>query len=203
MRDLWENGLLIRILAVVAITILLGLSPLPHIVETGFFRAGRTQASGAHLETARNLALVAEHLPWRSLTCGNPPAGRLWQGQTPNWPSPVSNRRPPPVHSRNAGYLRFGEAYQAAGNPYSARQVWQAANRIFGPPRRPWTASPICSATPKIIPPWSRPSSSPTKWPCWRPANPTGPDRTQPGIGDAAGSGRSGRRAPLPAAGCR
>ena len=66
MRDLWENGLLMRILAVVVVTILLGLTPLPHIVETGFYWAGRTRATGAHQETARNLALVAGHLPWRT-----------------------------------------------------------------------------------------------------------------------------------------
>jgi tetratricopeptide (TPR) repeat protein len=132
MRDLWENGLLMRILAVVVLTILLGVAPLPHIVETGFFRAGRAQASGAHLETARNLALVAEHLPWRSDLWE--PAGReALQGGDPELAITCFKQAAAAGALSQTGYLRFGEAYQAAGNPYSARQVWQAANHIFGP----------------------------------------------------------------------
>lgn len=132
MRDLWENGLLIRILAVVAITILLGLSPLPHIVETGFFLAGRTRDSGAHLETARNLALVAEHLPWR-VDLWEPAGREALQGGDPGLAIACFKQAAAAGTLSQTGYLRFGDAYQAAGNPYSARQVWQAANRIFGP----------------------------------------------------------------------
>ncbi len=132
MRDLWENGLLVRILALVAITSLLGLSPLPHIVEAGFVRAARARASGAHMETARHLALVAEHLPWRS-DMWEPAGLEALMGEDPELAITYFKHAAATGALSQPGYLRFGEAYQANGNPYTARQVWEAANSIFGP----------------------------------------------------------------------
>jgi tetratricopeptide (TPR) repeat protein len=101
-------------------------------VETAFDRVARTRASGAHLETARHLALVAEHLPWRADLWE--PAGRgALKGEDPQLAIEYFKQAAAVGALSQPGYLWFGEAYQVAGNPYTARQIWEAANRIFGP----------------------------------------------------------------------
>lgn len=132
MRNLWENGILQRILLLVVIGALLGISPLPHIVEHSLTQVGRAQKLGAPLSRAENLALVAEHIPWRN---------SLWEtaghealiAKNPEIAIAYFKQAAASGSLSQEGYHKFGDAYEMVGNAYTALQVWDAANRIYGP----------------------------------------------------------------------
>jgi tetratricopeptide (TPR) repeat protein len=131
MRDLWENGILGRILILMIITALLGISPLPHEVELGMVKAGRAQLFDAPKDTAQNLALIARHLPWR---------GDLWEqaahlalaGDDPENAVRFFKEAAAIGDLSHDGYLRFGDAYVGLGNTHTAMQIWEAGIHIFG-----------------------------------------------------------------------
>lgn len=131
MRDLWENGILQRIAIIAVIVSLLGISPLPHVVELGLRRTGRTLGFGSHLETAQHLALVAEHLPWR-VSLWEPAGHYAWVGDSPELAIRYFKEAAAAGSLSLEGYLRFGDAYQFGGNLYTAVQIWEAANQIYG-----------------------------------------------------------------------
>jgi tetratricopeptide (TPR) repeat protein len=128
MRDLWENGILVRILALMVIIALLGLSPQSHLVMQELLKANRAQGPDV---TARSLAVVAEHVPRRQ---------GLWE-QAGHYALMGEDAESAILYFKEAatagelsldGYLEFGDAYVKVGNPYTAAQIWKAANQIFG-----------------------------------------------------------------------
>jgi tetratricopeptide (TPR) repeat protein len=128
MQDLWENGILVRILALMVIIALLGLSPQSHLVTRELVQASRAQAPEV---AARSLAMVAEHLPWRQ---------GIWE-QAGHYALEGEDAENAILHFKKAaatgdlsleGYLEFGDAYVEVGNPFTAAQIWKAANQIFG-----------------------------------------------------------------------
>lgn len=132
MKELWENRLLARILALVLLTALLGLSPQPHQVARALIQAARARSSNAHLPVAKNLAIVATHLPWRTNLWE--PAGReALAGGDPIAAIEYFKQAAATGSLSQDGYIQFGDAYQASGNPYTAIQLWETANLIFGP----------------------------------------------------------------------
>jgi tetratricopeptide (TPR) repeat protein len=132
MQALWNNGVLPRILLIVVITVLLGLSPLPHVVELGLVQVERARSFQAVETSAQNLALVAEHLPWRP---------GLWE-QAGFLALKAANPENAIEYFKNAaaagdlseeGYLAFGDAYKATGNTHTGVQIWEASAYIHGP----------------------------------------------------------------------
>jgi len=113
---------------------LLGISPLPHAVEQAFLAAGRAQAAaGSPIAVAQNLALAANHLPWRT---------GLWEqaghyaleGDDPASAVEYFAQAAAAGDLSPQGYLRFGDAYAALGNPYTALQLWSIALDLDVPP---------------------------------------------------------------------
>jgi len=132
MQALWKNGVLPRIFLIVVITILLGLSPLPHVVELGLVQVERARSFQTAETSAQDLAQVAEHIPWRN---------GLWE-QAGHYALEADNPENAVEYFKNAaaagdlsqeGYLRFGDAYAATGNIYTGMQIWEASVQIHGP----------------------------------------------------------------------
>jgi len=130
MRDFLVSGILFRVLAVVGVVIFLGISPHPHVVEGSYEEAGRSLSFNNHRAAAERLAFVATHLPKRvglweqagdlaliapdlnlAITCYKTAAGS--GDLTPQ------------------GYLKFGDAYEQAGNLFTAIQLWQVASSLM------------------------------------------------------------------------
>ncbi len=131
MRNLWTNGILLRILGIFILVVLLGFSPRAHHVDQSLKRVVRTQSFENPVRTAELLALVADQLPWRiefweiagdlAFQGGNYEAARGYY-QTAAAYGILSE----------SGYLHWGQAYKVQGSDYTAIQVWQAAQNIFG-----------------------------------------------------------------------
>ena len=131
MKDLWKNRLIPRILAIVLFTALLGFSPHPHLVERALIQAERAQTFEAHLHAARNLATAAMHIQW--LTHLWEPAGReALAGGAPLLAIDYFKFAAAAGELSQSGYIQFGDACQAIGNPYTAIQLWSTSNHIFG-----------------------------------------------------------------------
>ena len=131
MRTLWNNGVLPRILLIVVITVLLGLSPLPHVVKLGLMQVERARSFQSVETSAKDLALVAEHLPRRK---------GLWE-QAGHYALKAENPENAVEYFKNAaaagdlsqeGYLAFGDAYVATGNTHTGVQIWEASAYIYG-----------------------------------------------------------------------
>jgi tetratricopeptide (TPR) repeat protein len=132
MRDLWEIGALKRIAFLVLITMFLGFSPVAYKAVLGMRMVGRNQGYNLPLGTAKNLALVAEHLPWRS---------NLWE-QAGRFALMGKASETAIHYFKNAasigslsdnGYILFGDAYRQTGNLFTAGQIWETALYIYGP----------------------------------------------------------------------
>jgi len=140
MRDLWTNGILPRILILLVLITLLGFSPTSHVVERSLRVAAQTQEFGSFETTAQNLAQIAEHLPWRS---------DLWEqagllalaGKAPAAAITYFKESAAGGFLSLQGYLGWGEAYLQTGNYYTALQIWEAAQLIFGPSEEALTRS--------------------------------------------------------------
>lgn len=120
------------ILAGVIIIALSGISPIPHPVINAVSSITRNQETQPPAELAEELVFLAARLPWQSDLWEQ--AGYLsYQGANFDLAISAFKNAASQAGLSSGGYLVFGDAYFAAGNPYTASQVWQAAVRIFGP----------------------------------------------------------------------
>jgi tetratricopeptide (TPR) repeat protein len=128
MRDLWDDGILLRILLLGVLIALLGLSPLPKAITTSFEMARRAQSVPNPGAVANNLAVVAEQQPWRSglweaaghaaLAAGNPQSAGVYFAQ-------AAAKGELSVD----GYLAWGDAEWQNSNAFTALQIWEIAER--------------------------------------------------------------------------
>jgi len=132
MRDLWKSDLRLRILAMVLIAALSGISPFPQLAKEAMLRIGQTGGPEATPRDVKDLGLVAEHLPWQ---------GGLWE-ETGHHALAIGDINLAVKTYKKAaalgdlsqkGYLAFGDAYVSAGNPHTAGQIWEAGIAIYGP----------------------------------------------------------------------
>ncbi len=132
MKTLWEDGVLQRLLLLVLLSVLLGVSPFPREVGIGFQRAHRALTFDAPSEAASSLARIAELLPWRA---------DLWEeaghqalaGGAPQQALSFFQEAAARGTLSPGGYLAWGDALQQSGNDYTAAQVWEITNQVFGP----------------------------------------------------------------------
>jgi tetratricopeptide (TPR) repeat protein len=131
MRNLWTNGLWLRILGGFVLVVLLGFSPRAHAVDRSLQLTTRTLEFDNLTMSAEHLAFVAEQQPWRTELwelAGN----YAWDGENPIAAGTYYQAAAARGTLSEQGYLRWGLTYAAQGNSYSALQVWQAAQNIFG-----------------------------------------------------------------------
>jgi tetratricopeptide (TPR) repeat protein len=129
MRDLWNHGILQKILLVGILIALLGIAPRPYIVTTSFKRVRRAQEASQPLEVADNLAILAERLPWRT---------DLWESAGDYAMSGGDFQIAAECFTQAAalgqlsslGYLSWGDVYAQNGNPYTAIQIWEIAGQL-------------------------------------------------------------------------
>jgi len=132
MKELWENGILQRIIILLVLITFLGISPLPHEVQTRFERKQRTLEFNSLSDSAENLAVIAEALPWRS---------DLWEKsgylafEGGDFQAAISYFKQAASLGELSyeGYLLFGDSYLLSGNYYTAAQIWKADEQLFGP----------------------------------------------------------------------
>ncbi len=132
MRDLWEIGAFQRIVILALIVMVLGFSPVAYKVALGMRIAGHTNRFNLPLGTAKNLALIAEQLPWRSDLWEQ--AGRYaLEGKAPETAINYFKTAAGLGSLSNDGYILFGDAYEQSGNLFTAGQIWETGNYIYGP----------------------------------------------------------------------
>ncbi len=132
MRVIETRKLWLKILAIVIITILMGIAPFPHAVKDAMFRVGQTRGDETEARLAKDLALIAAHLPWRS---------DLWEAaghhayRANDYDLAIAAFQNGAAKGDLScqGFQAFGEVYLEVGNPYTAEQLWEATITIFGP----------------------------------------------------------------------
>ena len=131
MKNLWETGALKRIVALTILIILSGISPRPHSVALELVRANQALGFGNLSTSAKNLAQVAEKIPWRV---------DLWE--TAGYYALEGNQPEAAIQyfkesaARGAlspeGYRHFADAYEQTDNMFTALQILEAGVQIFG-----------------------------------------------------------------------
>ena len=141
MDRLIEHGVLPRLLLLLVLLPLLGLSPRLHQVDQEMKEAGQAIASGSPLKASQHVANAASYLPRRT---------DLWelaghyalQGgdvqsaiQYLERPAHVDGETHHPIDSKLSprGLIDLGDAYQQSGDLSTAIRSWQAAISQVGP----------------------------------------------------------------------
>lgn len=134
MKELWNLGILQRILILLIFISFLGITPLPHQVQSGFERVNQSIENNSPAGAAANLASIAEKLPWRS---------DLWE-QAGNLALEGGDFQSAISYFEQAealgtlsfdGFLSFGDAYALSKNDSAAIQIWKEAEKNFGTSR--------------------------------------------------------------------
>ena len=132
MKDLWENHIIHRILAVAVLTALLGFSPNVHQVERALILANRDRTLKDFSSVSHNLATAAEKTPWLS-NLWEPAGHYALEGGVPEQAIHYFKHAAAAGILSPEGYFEFADAYLAIGNPFTAIQIWSAGNQIYGP----------------------------------------------------------------------
>ncbi|HBY09027.1 MAG TPA: hypothetical protein DEH22_15075 [Chloroflexi bacterium] len=129
MKDVWDDGLLPRILLIGIFIALLGISPLSKTVTAGFEAARRAHEGSQPAQVAANLAAVAEQQPWRAdlwqpagfaaLEAGDPQNAAIYFARA------ATQRSLSPQ-----GYLAWGAAEWQMENAETALQIWRIAEKM-------------------------------------------------------------------------
>jgi len=132
MKDLWDDGILLRILLIGILIALLGISPLPKAVQSGFAHARQAQRNSYPAGIADSLAIIAEQQPWRSgywEAAGQAAmqAGDLQQAGN-NF-----NRAAAKGELSAEGYLAWGDADWQLERYQTALQIWPIAAELGTP----------------------------------------------------------------------
>lgn len=129
MRDLWDDGILARILLLGVLIALLGVYPLSKKVTASLELVRRAQEGGDPAAVAANLAFVAEHQPWRT---------GFWEAaghaalaaDDPQTAGQYFSQAAARGELSSDGYLAWGDADWLAGSPQTALQIWGIAERL-------------------------------------------------------------------------
>ena len=119
-------------MALLTILVFSAVSPVPGLVQETIRRVRYNAVNNPPEELADDLVLVASSHPWRTDLWEKAGHYALESGDTDLAISSFKE-----AASRGCltlqGYQSMGDAYLAAGNPYTAVQVWQAAITIHSP----------------------------------------------------------------------
>ena len=133
MRNLWDDGILPRILLIGLLIALLGMFPLSKTVTSSLEMVRRAQDGANPAAIAENLASVAEHQPWQE---------GYWESAGYAALAAEDERTAGIYFALAAaqgglsddGYLAWGDADWLAGNPDTALQIWEIAKQIGADP---------------------------------------------------------------------
>ncbi|MBN1668262.1 MAG: tetratricopeptide repeat protein [Anaerolineales bacterium] len=123
-----------KVLWLVVLVTLLGLSPRSEQSRQAFEQAEQARQSGSYQAAAVQLAILAEQLPWRT---------GLWEGAG-HYALAAGESQLAGQHFAEAarqgelstaGYLAWGEADWLSGQPKTALQIWQLAYTFGAPPQ--------------------------------------------------------------------
>lgn len=128
MKNLWQNGVLPKIIGVLILISLSGIAPRPHEIQWGFERARQAQSENS-LQAADQLSWLAERLPWRT---------ELWE-QAALAAYLAGDFEQSIEFSHRANYLSpegqfiLGEAHNQLGELKNAIQTWEVILEEHGP----------------------------------------------------------------------
>lgn len=129
MKDLWENGLLPRILLLGVIIALLGIAPISKTVTRGFERVRRAQSAAHPAAVAENLASIAKQQPWRDgywEPAGHAAVAAADLQSASNYFAQAAAKG----ELSAEGYLAWGDADWLLLNPQTALQIWPIAEKL-------------------------------------------------------------------------
>ena len=131
MRKLWDEGIIQRILGLLILISLLGISPRPHAVRRGFELARQAQSDNS-LQAADELARLAEQIPWRE---------DLWE-QAGHYAMAADAYPEAIMYFGKAltagqltatGFLALGDAYLLTDHIDLSIQTWETLHEKFTP----------------------------------------------------------------------
>jgi len=128
MKDLLHEGLGLRILLIGILIALFGLMPGPKTLASQNELALRSRHNGGDQNIAAAFAFVADHQPWRS---------GFWEAAGDAALASEDHQNAGLYYSRAAakgeltldGFLSWGDVEWQLGNPYTALQIWEIAER--------------------------------------------------------------------------
>jgi tetratricopeptide (TPR) repeat protein len=129
MKKLWDAGLILKLLGLLILISLLGITPRPHTVRRGGELARQAQEYNAPLAASNQLAFLAEYQPWRS-DLWERAAHLALQASEPKTAINYYERANDLTH---AGYLALGDAYAQEELLDSAIQAWEDGLTAHGP----------------------------------------------------------------------
>jgi len=129
MKDLWDDGILLRFLLLGVLIALLGLSPIPKAIRTSFEMARHAQVAPNPGAVARNLAMVAEQQSWRV---------GIWEATGHAAQAAAEPQSASEYFARAAvrgelspeGYLAWGDAEWQSEDAFTALQIWEISERM-------------------------------------------------------------------------
>ncbi len=119
-KNLWQNGVLPKIIGVLILIALSGIAPRPHEIQEGFERARQAQSEHS-LQAVEQLSWLAERLPWRTDLWEQAAAAAYVAGdyeQTIELSNQATRLSP-------AGRIIFGDAFHQIGEFDQAIHAWK------------------------------------------------------------------------------
>ncbi len=129
MKDLWDDGLLLRILLFGIVIALLGIAPLSKTVTRRFEMVRRAQSVAYPAAVADNLASIAEQQPWREGYWESAGHAAMAAGDAQS-AGDYFARAAARGELTVEGYLAWGDADWQAESPQTALQIWRIAERL-------------------------------------------------------------------------
>ena len=129
MKDLWNDGILPRILLFGVLIAILGIAPLSKTVTDGFERARRAQSAAYPAAVAENLASIAEQQPWRK-GFWEPAGHAAFAAGEFQKTSEYFTRSAAKGELSAEGYLAWGDAKWQIESPETALQIWSIAEKM-------------------------------------------------------------------------
>jgi len=129
MRELWDDGLLLRILLLGVLITLIGLSPVPREITTSFEVTRRAQSTSNPGAVASNLTTVAEQQPWR-VGIWEAAGHAALAADTPHLAGEYFSRAAAKGELSAQGYMAWGDAEWQRENDLTALQIWEIAERL-------------------------------------------------------------------------
>jgi len=131
MKDLWKSGILPRVLILLVLIAILGITLFPSGV-TRMLERLRCSVAFISLEATADLASIEKCLPGRA-DLWEPAGFYALAGDDPGVAVAYFKQAAALGALSYEGYIVFGDTYLQTGNHYTAIQIWEAADLIFGP----------------------------------------------------------------------
>jgi tetratricopeptide (TPR) repeat protein len=132
MRELWKNGILLRVHVIMGLCSFLGISLISCIAKQPLLDNASTGTSATPDAAAQNLVMTAED---QFLQNGYlEQAGIITlEEDDPQKAIELFKKAASSGKLSQQGYLKFGDAYAAVGNHYTAIQIWEVAISLGTP----------------------------------------------------------------------